>query len=46
MTVALNAGGDQFSGGYSVEIVDPAGHVLSGSSGTVKGQLMVHPLLP
>lgn len=46
MTLTLNAAGDQFSGGYSVEIVDPAGHVLTGSSGTVKGELMVHPQLP
>jgi hypothetical protein len=46
MTLALNATKDQFSGSYSVEFVDPAGHMLSTSSGTVKGQLMVHPQLP
>jgi hypothetical protein len=46
MTLALNSTGDQFSGNYSVEIDDSAGHVLSTGSGTVKGQLMPHPLLP
>jgi hypothetical protein len=46
MNLALNAAGDQFSGGYSVEIVDPAGHALSTGTGTVKGQLMVHRQLP
>jgi hypothetical protein len=46
MNLALNAAGDQFSGSYSFEIVDPTGHALSTGSGTVTGQLMVHPLLP
>ncbi|MCU1274402.1 MAG: hypothetical protein JWO48_1833 [Bryobacterales bacterium] len=46
MNLALNATRDQFSGGYSVEIVDPAGHALSTGTGTVKGLLMVHRQLP
>jgi hypothetical protein len=46
MTVALNSIGDQFSGGYSFEVVTPSGHVFTMGSGTVTGQLMIHPLLP
>lgn len=46
MTVTLNSTGDQFSGGYSFEWVDPTGHAIATGSGTVAGQLMVHPLLP
>ncbi len=46
MTVGLSAAGDQFSGGYTSEVVDLAGHLLSASSGTVSGQLIPHPLLP
>ena len=46
MNLALNSTGDQFSGSYSLEIDDSTGHVLSTGSGVVKGQLMVHPLLP
>jgi hypothetical protein len=46
MTVTLNSTGDQFSGGYSFELVDPTGHAITTGSGSVAGQLMVHPLLP
>ena len=46
ITVTLNSTGDQFSGDYSFQIADPTGHVLNMGSGTVEGQLMVHPLLP
>ena len=46
ITVTLNSTGDQFSGNYSFEVVDPTGHALTMGSGTVAGQLMVHPLLP
>ena len=46
MTVTLNSTGDQFSGGYSFEFVDPTGHAITTGSGTVAGQLMVHPRLP
>jgi hypothetical protein len=46
MTVALNSTGEEFTGGYSFEIVDPTGHVITTGSGTVDGRLMVHPLLP
>ena len=46
LTVALNSTGDQFNGGYSFEVIAPSGHVTATGSGTVAGQLMVHPLLP
>jgi hypothetical protein len=46
MTVALNATGDEFSGGYSFQVVDPTGRVITTGSGTVTAQQMVHPLLP
>jgi hypothetical protein len=46
ITGELNSMGDQFSGQYSIEIVDPSGRVMITGSGTVAGQLMVHPLLP
>ena len=46
MTVALDSTGDHFSGGYTYEVVDATAHVLTTGSGTVTGQLMVHPLLP
>jgi hypothetical protein len=46
LTVAVNSAGDQFSGGYSFEVVDPTGHVLTTVTGTLSGQLMQHPLLP
>ena len=46
MTVALDSTGDQFRGGYSLEVIDPSGHVIATGAGRVTGQLMVHPLLP
>ena len=46
MMVTLNSTLDQFSGSYSFEFVDPTGHAITTVSGTVAGQLMVHPLLP
>jgi hypothetical protein len=46
MTVELNSIGDQFNGGYALEVVDPSGRLITTGSGTVAGQLMVHPLLP
>jgi len=46
MTVAPNANGDQFSGGYTLEVVDPTGAVLFTGSGSVTGDLIPHPLLP
>jgi hypothetical protein len=46
MTVTLNSTGDQFSGSYSFELVDPTGHAITTGSGAVAGQLMVHLLLP
>lgn len=46
MIVELNSMGDQFNGGYALEIVDPSGRLITTGAGTVAGQLMVHPLLP
>ncbi len=47
MTVSLSANGTQFKGAYNFELVNPSGqHGLASGSGTVTGQLMVHPLLP
>ncbi len=46
LTVKLRASGNQFSGGYSFQLVDPTGHAITFGSGTVTGQRMVHPLLP
>ena len=46
LEVAISSTGDEFSGGYSFEVVDPTGHVITTGSGTVEGQLMLHPLLP
>ena len=46
MTVMLNAPGNQFSGGYGFEVVDITGRVITTGSGSVTGQLMVHPALP
>ena len=47
MTVRLTAKGTQFRGAYIFELVNPNGqHGLGSGSGTVTGQLMVHPLLP
>ena len=47
MTVRLTANGTQFRGAYNFELVNPDGqHGLASGSGTVTGQLMVHPLLP
>jgi hypothetical protein len=46
MFVTPNAAGDQFSGEYSFEVVDPTGRVMTTGSGTVTGQLIPHPLLP
>ena len=46
MTVGLNSTGDSFNGDYSFVVTDAAGHLLSRGSGTVNGQLIVHPLLP
>jgi hypothetical protein len=47
MTVRLTANRTQFKGGYNFELVNPTGQQGLGSgSGTVTGQLIVHPLLP
>jgi len=46
LTVELNSLAEQFSGGYSLDVVDPSGHTITTGSGTVEGQLMTHPLLP
>ena len=46
MTIALNATGDKFRGGFSLELQDPTGHALAMTSGSCAGQLIPHPLLP
>jgi hypothetical protein len=46
MTVGLNSTGDEFSGAYSFEVVEPSGQVLTTGIGTVIGKRMIHPLLP
>ena len=46
MLVTPNAAGDQFSGEYSFEVVDPTGHVPTTGSGIVTGQQIPHPALP
>jgi hypothetical protein len=43
--IGLDASGNNFSGSYNFELVDPAGHVKTGS-GTITGQKIPHPLLP
>ena len=46
MTIGLNSTGDEFSGAYSFEVVEPSGQVLATGTGTVIGRRMIHPLLP
>jgi hypothetical protein len=46
MTIALNAAGDRFRGGFNLEIQDPTGHAIAMTSGSCAGQLIPHPLLP
>ena len=46
MIVRLTANRTQFRGAYSFELVNPSQHSIGSGSGTVTGQLMVHPLLP
>lgn len=46
ITGALDSTGNHFTGGYSYELVDPAGHVIGNGSGTVTADKIPHPLLP
>jgi hypothetical protein len=46
MTGRLDSTGNQFSGNYSFEVVDPTGRVIATGSGTVTAQRIPHPLLP
>jgi len=46
MTGRLNSTGNQFSGNYSFEVVDPSGHVIATGSGSVTAQRIPHPALP
>ena len=46
LTVELNSTGDRFNGGYSFEVIDTSGRTIETGSGSITGELMVHPLLP
>ena len=46
MTGRLDSTGNQFSGNYSFEVVDPSGRVIGTGSGSVTAQKIAHPLLP
>jgi hypothetical protein len=46
MTGRLDSTGNQFSGNYSFEIVDPSGRVIGTGSGSVTAQRIPHPFLP
>ena len=46
MSGALDSTGDNFKGNYGFELIDRFGKVLASGSGTMKGQRIVHPLLP
>jgi len=43
---ALDSTGNNFKGSYGFELVGPAGRTIASGSGTVKGQRILHPLLP
>ena len=46
ITGALDSTGDNFTGSYTYQFVNPAGAVIAVGSGTVTGQKIPHPLLP
>ena len=46
ITGAIDSTGDNFSGAYTSQIVDPTGRAITMSSGTVSGQKIPHPALP
>jgi hypothetical protein len=43
---ALDSTGDNFKGTYDSHVVDPTGHTIVMSTGTVTGERIPHPLLP
>ena len=43
---ALDSTGNNFKGTYDSQVVDPMGHTIAMSRGTVTGQKTPHPLLP
>ena len=43
---ALDSTGNNFKGSYDSQVVDPTGHTIVMSRGTVTGQKIPHPLLP
>jgi hypothetical protein len=43
---ALDSTGNNFKGTYDSHVVDPTGHTIVMSTGTVTGQKIPHPLLP
>jgi hypothetical protein len=46
ITGAVDSPGNHFIGGYTYQIIDPIGHVITMGSGIVSGQKIPHPLLP
>jgi hypothetical protein len=46
ITGRLDSTGNQFSGNYSFEVLDPTGRVIATGSGTVTAQKIPHPLVP
>jgi hypothetical protein len=46
ITGSLDSTGNDFSGNYRFELVDPTGHIITTRMGTVSGQKIPHPLLP
>ena len=46
MSGVLDSTGNNFKGNYGFELIDPSGTVVATGSGSVKGQRIVHPLLP
>lgn len=46
MSVGLDSTGTMMKGTYTSQIVDPTGHVLQMSAGSVSGNLIPHPKFP
>lgn len=46
ITGGLDSSGNNFRGGYSFELADPAGRVIKTGSGSLTGEKIPHPALP